>query len=289
MLAEALPLRVAGDADENLLAVGGGERLVDRPGAFARRHRRRRAAGDRLAGHVLRHQEGGRFEQRGFDELAAPGVLALAQRRLDGDHRERAAHDVDDGGAGAQRLAGRPGHVGKPGHELHHLVECRAMLVGAAEKTLERAIDEPRVGLGEIGIAAAEPVHGAGRVVFDRHVGGRRQAVQQRAAFVGLEIDGEAALVAVEGAEETGGEAGQPPGRIAADRLDLDHVGAEIGEDQPRARPHDGVAEFEHADAGKGERVGRTRSMRRSSLVTMPVAMYAGRCHGAHSSCRVQS
>ena len=36
------------------------------------------------------------------------------------------------------------------------------------------------------------------------------------------------------------------------DGLDLDHVGAEIGKHQARARTHDGVAEFEHANAGKG-------------------------------------
>ena len=51
--------------------------------------------------------------------------------------------------------------------------------------------------------------------------------------------------------EEAGGEAGQAAGRVAGGGLDLDHVGAEIGEDQPRGRAHDGVAEFEHANAGQ--------------------------------------
>ncbi len=129
------------------------------------------------------------------------------------------------------------------------------MLVRSAQKSLERAIDDARIGLGKIRVTAAKPVHGAGRVVLDRHVGRRHQPVQQRAALTGFQIEGEAALIAVERAEEAGGKAGEPPGRIAADRLDLDHVGAEIGEDQPRARTHDGVAEFEHANAGKRERI----------------------------------
>src|SRR5580700_8597233 len=77
--------------------------------------------------------------------------------------------------------------------------------------------------------------------------------MQQRAAGIGFEVDGDAALVAVESAEEASSKADQPPGRIARHRLDLDHVGAEVGEDQARARTHDGVAEFEHADAGKGQ------------------------------------
>ena len=141
MLAEAPPLAVAGDADENLFAVGGREGFVDRPGAVARRHRRHRLAGHHFAGHVRHHQKRGGFEQSGFDRLAAAGALALAQRRLDADHREHAAHDVDDRSAGAQRLARRSGHVGKPGHELHHFVERRAMLVGSAEEPFERAVD----------------------------------------------------------------------------------------------------------------------------------------------------
>ena len=55
VFAEAMPLAVACDPDKNLLAVGGGERLVNSPGAFARRHGRRRPAGDRLPGEMLRH------------------------------------------------------------------------------------------------------------------------------------------------------------------------------------------------------------------------------------------
>jgi hypothetical protein len=44
---------VAGDAEEQQLALGGLERLVDRPGVAARRHRRRLLAGHRLPPHVL--------------------------------------------------------------------------------------------------------------------------------------------------------------------------------------------------------------------------------------------
>src|SRR3984957_17035257 len=79
MLAEAAPLPVAGQPDEDLFAIGGLERIVDAPGAFPGRHRRRRAAGHRLAGPMLRHQEGGGFEQRRLDHLAAAGALGLAQ------------------------------------------------------------------------------------------------------------------------------------------------------------------------------------------------------------------
>ena len=134
---------------------------------------------------------------------------------------------------------------------MHDLVERWPVLVRAAQKTFKRAVDQPRIDLGEIGVATLQPVHGAGRVVLQHDVGGRDQAIEQRAAIVGFQIDGDAALVAVEGREEAGCEADQASGGIATGRLDLDHVGAEIGKDQARGRPHDGVAELEHAQAGE--------------------------------------
>ena len=231
LFAKALPLPVAGQADENLLAVGGRERLVNRPGAFTRRHWRQRPSGDNFAGHMLHHQKRGRFEQSGFDHLPASGALALTQRRLDADHREHAAHDVDYRRSGTQRLARRSGHIGEPGHELHHFIERGAVLVRAAEETFQRAIDQPRILLRKIVVAAAKPLHGTGREIFENDVGLFRQPIDQCPSFVVLQIDREAALVAVECGEETGGEADQAAGRIAIGRFDFDHVGAEIGKD----------------------------------------------------------
>ena len=86
---------------------------------------------------------------------------------------------------------------------------------------------------------------------FSRDVRLCREVVEQRATLGIFQIDGEAALVAVECGKEACGETDEAPSRIAAGRLDLDHVGAEIGEDQAGTRSHDGVTEFEHADAGE--------------------------------------
>jgi len=40
--------------------------------------------------------------------------------------------------------------------------------------------------------------------------------------------------------------------RLALERLDLDHVGAAVGEDLPRPRHRDEVAELDDGDAGEG-------------------------------------
>ena len=61
--------------------------------------------------------------------------------RHDADDGEHAAHDVVDRSARAQRPSRRPGHVGEPAHHLHDFVERRAVLVGAREEALERAVD----------------------------------------------------------------------------------------------------------------------------------------------------
>ena len=255
MLAPRAPVIVAGDADKHLLAVAGLEGLVDRPGAGAGRHGLRFAPRRADAGHVLRHEEGRRLEQRRLHELPPAGRLTLLQRAEDADDRIAAAHDVDDRGAGAQRPAGRAGHVGKPGHELHHLVERGPVLIGPGEEALERGEDEARVDPAQRLPAAAEPLHGAGGVILDHHIGLRGEPVDDLPAAVRLEIDGQRTLVAVEAAEEAGGETRQAAGLVAVGRgLDLDDVRAEVGEHQAAARPHDRLAELQHPDAGERER-----------------------------------
>jgi hypothetical protein len=58
------------------------------------------------------------------------------------------------------------------------------------------------------------------------------------------------ALVAVEIAKEAGGEAAQATGVIAVRRwLDLDYVGAEVGQYDAAGWPHDGVGKFEDGQA----------------------------------------
>jgi hypothetical protein len=188
-----------------------------------------------------------RFEQRALHHLALAGTLALAQRGDDAECAERAAEDVDDRRAGAQRPTRRARHVSEPRHELHHFIEREAILVRAAEEALERAIDQPRVELRHVLVAAAKPVHRAGRIVLGQRVGAGDQLVRQRAALRVLDVDGNAALIAVEAGEEAGGKAVQAARLVAVGRgLDLDHVRPQIAQHQPTGRPHDRLAELHH-------------------------------------------
>ena len=144
-----------------------------------------------------------------------PVSVALAQRRLHRDDAEHRTHDVDHRRAGAQRLADRPGHEGKAGLELHDLVERRAVLVGAGEVALERQIDEARVQRRELLVTAAEPLHRAGAVILQHDIGAHDEAMDHRLPLRALEVDREAALVAVEGREEAGAKPAQPARVVA--------------------------------------------------------------------------
>src|SRR5258708_39382933 len=81
-------------------------------------------------------------------------------------------------------------------------------------------------------------VHRTGGEILDDDVAAVGEAMDEAEPVRVLDVDRDAALVAVEIAEEPGGEPRQPPRRVAVGGgLDLDDVGAEIGKHQPRARP----------------------------------------------------
>ena len=61
--------------------------------------------------------------------------------------------------------------------------------------------------------------------------------------------------------------------QVAADRLDLDHVGAEVGEQHPRERAREDVPDLEHPDPG--ERPGRRRASRPDQTSAQRVARNA--------------
>src|SRR5260370_19932700 len=112
----APPLSIAGDADEDVLAIGRFEHSVDSPTQItthsATGNRCRNLAGDSCLRNVLRHQKNRSLEQADPHLAAAAdlGPVALAQRRENAYHREHRARDIDDGSAGAQRHAAWSGH-----------------------------------------------------------------------------------------------------------------------------------------------------------------------------------
>ena len=131
----------------------------------------------------------------------------------------------------------------------------RGQRAGPAESA-HLAIDEARIACFERRLADAERLRQAGAKVVDQHICAldqRQEAGERR--FV-LEVHHCRALVAIEDME---GERmalavllDEPePGVVAARLLDLDDVGAEVGEDRPGEGTGDILADLDYGEAGK--------------------------------------
>ena len=105
-------------------------------------------------------------------------------------------------------------------------------------------------------IAEAEPFHGARREVLDQHVGAGDQPAQDFLAAVGLQVEHDAALVAVHHQEGRGLVAdlrrhGMPGVVAVRPFLDLDDVGAHVGEHQGAGRTSHHMGEIDDLQAGQ--------------------------------------
>ena len=170
--------------------------------------------------------------------LAFAGQPAVAE----GDHRaDGPVHGADEmsmGIAGHQRRAVRlAGDVQvareRPDGDVPVIVvPIRAFLPEAADG----GEDDSRVDLAEHGVAEADAFQVAGREGLDDDVGGLHELLEDTAAIRRLDIEGDAPLVGVEGEPVEAllrvrlvmVERAPVATRVAARRLDLDHVGAEV-------------------------------------------------------------
>src|SRR5690606_18144650 len=133
-------------------------------------------------------------------------------------------------------------------HALDGVVVAGTVPVGTSlAEAGDGAVDQTGVDATQgVGITSVAR-HVAHLVILDEHIGGGRQFADQRLAFRPRDVAGDGALVAV-GAQVVGGLAGvvavpalqegraPTPGVVAAGMgragwtLDLDHIGAQIGE-----------------------------------------------------------
>ena len=180
-------------------------------------------------------------QQRRRDQAAAAGLLASIQGRDD--------RGVQAGGAGmvAHAGSGTGGHrIGVGAHRVHQPgagpigggVEAGFGGFGAGFTVGgERGVDQPRIERQQVGWRQVQAVAHRQREVGDEDVGGRGEAVEYGAALVVLQVQCQAALVArgqlpvVVDFRVWVGAAGAP-GVAGAGWLDLDHVGAEVGQDR---------------------------------------------------------
>ena len=180
----------------------------------------------------------------------APAALARDQRRFDRDDAIEPGEEIADRDA---RLLRRPvrlaGDVHDARHALNEEVVAGALRVRARlAEARHRAIDEPRIERFEALVVEAEFLQAPDLEILDQHVRARRKAPHDLAPPLGREIGDDRAFAAVAGVEIGGrtlafrfDERRSPGARLVALRaLDLDDVGAKIGERLAgrRARQH---------------------------------------------------
>ena len=167
----------------------------------------------------------------------------------------QAGAGIADLRAGDERRAlAEAGGRGRAAGALGDVLVDLAVLVGTGAEALDRGDDHARIELVDMLEGQPHAVERAGREILHQHVAVLHQPVEDFLALGMLGVDGDRALVAVEHGEiEAVGalHVAQLAARDVADAgpLDLDHVGAHIGEQLGAGRPRLHVGEIEDAHA----------------------------------------
>jgi hypothetical protein len=151
-------------------------------------------------------------------------------------------------------LAGKACDRHEAAHALRDLVEAGAVGVGPRlAEAGEGYIDKARVDGAQGLIVEAKPALDVRAIVLDQHVGIGGHLFQDRDALRFLEIERDAAFVAVQ-VEEIGTVPRTAHGVQLPTRghLDLDDVGAPVGEVARGRRPGARARQVDHFEPGEG-------------------------------------
>ena len=162
------------------------------------------------------------------------------------------------GNADAHRsLPRQAGDRHQPAHALRDLVEAGPVGVGAGLAEAGNAgIDEARIDLGERLVVDPEPLLHVGAEILHHDIGLLHHALEGGEPFGRLQVERHAALVAMQVLEV--GALARPAHRLfqSGRRLDLDDIGAPVGELAHAGRSRAHAGQIEHREARK-----RFRSM----------------------------
>ena len=216
-----------------------------------------RARAVQVADEGLELQVDRRGQQVDLDPTAPAVAPAAHQRGQDAHGQQRRAVVVGGGDTDrARALLSAAGDRHQAGEGLDQQVLARALGVGPVRPVAGGGgVDQPRVvGLERLE-SEAQPVHDAGPEVLGEHVGARRQLARDLEARGRFEVEGQRTLVAVAGQEQhalpVDRLVGAAPVALkgAAQRLDRDHVGAQVGEQLNPHRAQKEVVEAEDPGA----------------------------------------
>src|SRR5215210_4311668 len=212
----------------------------------------------------LHRQPGQRaVRHRDVDHLALAAPAGLVQRGEDpGRGHQRAAAQVGDLRAGLDR---RPARVPAQAEDSVQAEVVQVMAGAVAVRTVlavagDRAVDQRRIRLAQHLVADAQPLEHARPEALDQHVGGFGELQESLPSPLLLQVEPDRALIAVQ--RQVDRRAGAEPGVLVAavvgrgpadvvalaGVLDLDHVSAEIGEEQGAEAAREQPGEVEDLD-----------------------------------------
>ncbi len=268
-LGELAELAVVADREDHV-AVGGGEVLVRHDVRVCVAQAPRRHAGGQVVEGLVGQAGDLHVEQGHIDVLADAADVAVGEG---GEHRGGGVQPGEDIGqrhadlhrTGAFLVVGAPGEAHQAAQALDHEVIAGALGIGAGlAEAGDRTVDQLRVDLLQRFIVEAIGLEPADLEVLQQDVGLGRQFANDALAFRLGEVHRHRLLVAV-GRQVVGRLAGvvafgileerRAPGAgvvAAAGALDLDHLGAEVGEDLPGPGAGQDTGQVEYADMGKG-------------------------------------
>ena len=263
--AQGAELAVVAHGDDHH-AVRAGEGLIGGQIGVSVAHPARRIARHEVVGRLIGQHGRLNVEQGDVDVLALARRPRVPQGRQDGVGGVQAGEQIDDrhpdlhrlGARRAVRLAG-DGH--QPAHGLDHIVVARPVRVRPVlAEAGDGAIDQLRIDRRQRGVVEAVLLQPAGLEVLDHHVAGCSQTTHGLGAFRAGDVQLDRLLASV-GAQEIGGVSrlaigrggeGRPPvaGVVARARpLDLDHLGAQVGQRLRRPGPGQHPRQVQHAHA----------------------------------------
>ena len=200
-----------------------------------------------LARHLVLHQPARRLEveheklrldQRGVDPLPLAALLALQQRQHDAVGQQDARGGVVDRDADPHRpLPRQAGDRHQPAHALRDLIDAGAALIRPVlPEPRDRAVDDARIDLAHGLVIDAEPVLDGRFEVLDDDIGLLDELEEDFLPLRAFQVERQRPLVAVQILEI--GAVAAAAGRVGmlAGRLDLDDIGAPIGELPHRGR-----------------------------------------------------
>ena len=243
--------------DDDALAVADREDRVV-AGLEAGHEAVRRGVGQLPVDVLVDRQEG--RGHRDLDVLPAAGPLPLVERGEDaGEALERGVHvAVGDGIVGVGTAAGLALEPGQAALRADDGRVRPAVGPGAGRAVAgQRGVDEVGVLGGQRLVAEAHAVHHAGAEVLQHDVAAPGQLAEDLDGARLAQVERDVALAAVLLREVRGDGVDareRVAGHVALGRLDLDDVGAHVGQHPPAVRPGEHPREVQHPHATEGTR-----------------------------------